>query len=314
MKPLNVGVIGAGIMGQKHIKTYLSKKNCLLVGVVEKDISKYESLQESFNVPIYKDIYCLLDNVEAVSIATPASTHYELAKFLLENKKHVLLEKPITYTVNQANDLIKIAKDNNMILAVGHIERFNPVFGVLYRILSEEQPFFIEIHREGPYDPRIFDVDVIMDFMIHDLDLLTYLYNDRLLLKSAYGINIFSEKSDIVSAQLFEKNGTMINITSNRASEQRKRKWKLLFHNKTIEIDLLNRKISYFEQKNGMAHIISDYYNSIDPLILEISNFLDCITSGSKPTVDGIQGLNALSLSEQIQIIVSRQNNSLMVI
>ncbi|QUL57070.1 Gfo/Idh/MocA family oxidoreductase [Paenibacillus tritici] len=314
MRSLNVGVIGAGFMGQRHIRTYLSRPNCSLIGIVEQDDAKLKDLRDAFSVPVYKDLSYLLDDVDAVSIATPASTHYELAKFLLENKKHVLLEKPMAYTTSQAWDLIKTARVNNVILAIGHIERFNPVVDSLCELIRREQPLFIEIHREGPYDPRIFDVDVIMDFMIHDLDLLVHLFEDRLVLKSAYGISVFSDKTDVVNAQLVEKNGMLINVTSSRASEQRKRQWRLLFHNKTIEIDLFNRKISCFNKKDGLTRNISDHYSSVDPLTLEIDDFLKSVIGGSRPTVDGTQGFNALFLSEKIQTAVNRQNSDLMAI
>ncbi|MCC2252145.1 Gfo/Idh/MocA family oxidoreductase [Virgibacillus sp. AGTR] len=310
MRKIRVGVIGAGNMGARHISSYLSLSKANLVGIAETNTTTHQDLKRKYSIPIYTNYKELLNLVDAVSIITPTHTHFEIVKFFLENKKHVLVEKPVTHDSRQANELIKIAKRNGVIFAVGHIERFNPINTYISNLLMSRDPLYIDIVREGPFDPRIFDVDVVMDLMIHDIDLIRYNNLGKVRINNAYGVNIFSQKNDIVNVQLSTERNTIINLTASRASQNKQRKWKLVFHNRVYEFDLLNKKI--FCYTGNKIRIIEPfkglYGTSVDYLSSELDDFLHAISHGSQPKADGNEGYKSLFTVEKVRNEIAKTN------
>lgn len=320
---LRVAVIGTGNMGIHHLRNYYHHKSVEVIGVVDINEEHITKVRQHYPVKGYRDYKDLIDLVDAVSIATPTSTHYELAKFFLERGIHVLLEKPVTQNTFEALELINLADHKGVVLAIGHIERFNPVMKEMKRIIDGQKPTFIDIHRESPFDPRIFDTDVVCDLMIHDIDLLGYVLKEELEVLSAYGVAVHSDKNDIVNAQLKSKSGVLINVMTSRATEQKIRSWRVLLPDSLVEADLLERKLHVtrrtsvnmnvlpansehkYTQEQLTAKILVGNY---EPLQMEIDDFIQAIHTGGTPKVGGNDGLEALKMVNKVRETISLRN------
>ncbi|BBH23909.1 oxidoreductase [Paenibacillus baekrokdamisoli] len=329
MKQLAVGVIGAGNMGIHHIRNYYYHPKVQFVGVVDRDAKKLSDIQNNFPVDVFSDYNAIIDQVDAVSIVTPTSTHFQIAKECLLRGKHVLLEKPMTSNMQEAEELLELAEKNKVVLAIGHIERFNPVIGELQHVLQGNRPLFIDIHRESPYDSRIFDTDVISDLMIHDIDLLCYLLDDPIDVKSGYGIQVRSNASDLVNVQLVTTGGTLINITTSRITQQKIRQWRIIFNESLVEADLLERKLQIMRKTSVEMELLSNKTEikyrqdqlvekvlvpHYEPLQMEINDFIDSILNGRPPLVSAVEGIKVLALIEQLKrkmVQTSRYFNAL---
>lgn len=313
---IKVAVVGTGNMGIHHLRNYYNNPNVELVGFVETDEIRTKHVRQLFPVKSFSDFRELVGIVEAVSIATPTSTHYDIASYFLEQNIHVLLEKPISHEIDQAQKLIEISEKNGAILAIGHIERFNPVVKELEHLLNTKKPVYIDIHRESPFDARIFDNDVVSDLMIHDIDLIYYLLKEPFELVSAQGVSVHSDKYDLVNAQLISQSGVLINITTSRATEQKIRTWRVVMQEQLIEADLLERKLhltrrTSFESdlfNDGLEHKYTQeqltakiLVGNYEPLQAEISNFIRSIQEKVKPEVGGFEGMQALKMVKKIQ-------------
>lgn len=313
---LRVAVVGTGNMGIHHLRNYYHNPDVELIGFVETNENNAEKVKAKYQIEHFSDYKNVLGKVDAISIATPTCTHFEIASFFLSHKIHVLLEKPITDSIEEAEDLIKIAKQQNVLLSIGHIERFNPVIQELKNILKKESPVFIEIHRESPFDPRIYDVDVVSDLMIHDIDALYYILKRKLNIVSSTGIKVHSNKSDLVNVQLISDDNVLVNITTSRATEQKIRSWRIILKDKLIEADLLERKL-YLSSRTEVGKKIFDtnaehHYTqeqitakilvqNDEPLQIEIDNFIQSILGNTILEVEGKDGLKALKLVKEIQ-------------
>ncbi|QHT63429.1 Gfo/Idh/MocA family oxidoreductase [Paenibacillus lycopersici] len=307
-------------MGIHHLRNYLFQPQVEIVGVVDRDANLLRQVKEKYGIPGFSDAEQVMALVDAVSIATPTSTHFTIAQQFLRHGKHVLIEKPITSEAHEARELIALARHNRAVLAVGHIERFNPVMQELETIISGRKPLFIDIHRESPYDARIFDTDVVADLTIHDIDLLRYLLQEPIEVKSAYGVRAHSASSDIIVAQMASSSGVLINITTSRATEQKVREWRLIMRDQLIEADLVERKLHItrstsvameairggaavqYKQEQVIEKVLVPSY---EPLQMEIADFLDAIRTGKSPKVDGNEGLHALEVVKHIQALVA---------
>ncbi|KZE77877.1 hypothetical protein AV654_20090 [Paenibacillus elgii] len=317
---IKIGVVGIGTMGLHHVRNFYHHPEVELVAVVDPSEDRLKQVIEKFPVQGYTDFRDIIDHVDAVSIATPTSTHFSLAKEFIKNKKHVLLEKPICEEIDEAKILIDLAEKYQVLFAIGHIERFNPVMQELDNILRVNKPVYIDIHRESPYDPRIFDADVVSDLMIHDVDLLLFLLKESVTLKSTYGISVHSNKNDLVIAQFISESGILINITTSRATEQKIRQWNLTLPNQFIEADLMERKLYITRSTNGSLEIFHNnsevkykqeqliekvLVSNYEPLQMEISDFVQAILKKRKPKVGGWDGLLALNIVKEIQKMIN---------
>ena len=300
-KKLNIGVIGIGYLGKYHLQKFITNRNCKTTWIVDLDSNNLsQNISDSIKKTTkYKDI---VKDVDAVSIVTPTKNHYQIAKFFLENKKHVLIEKPITNTVNQADKLITIAKKNKLILQAGHLERFNPVMERLNNEIMK--PVFIEVHRLAKFNPRSTDVNVIFDLMIHDIDIVTSLVKKKIKKISAFGKKIITNSIDIANVRIEFTDDCVANLTSSRISQKNERKIRIFEKDKYYSVDFMNSNIKRYYKSSLNRKKLFEYkefnYKKTDALKEEINNFILSCMRKDIPKVDGIQGRDAVKIATVI--------------
>ena len=300
-KKLNIGIIGIGYLGKYHLEKFINNKQCNTKWVVDTnldniDLNGHDSIQKSSN---YKEI---LSDVDAISLVTPTKMHFKIAKFFLENKKHVLIEKPMTETVLQAEKLVDLAKKNKVILQVGHLERFNPVMKRLTKEISD--PLFIEVHRLAKFNPRSTDVNVIFDLMIHDIDIVTTLMKKNIKNVSAFGKKIITTSTDIANVRLEFSGGSVANLTASRISQKNERKIRVFEKDKYYSVDFMNSNIKKYIKNSKASKELFGFkefkYDKTDALKDEINNFILSCLGKEKPLVDGKQGKAAVETATLI--------------
>lgn len=300
---IKVGVVGVGYLGKFHGDKYKAIEDTELVGVVDLDFKRAKEVAGELGVEAYKDYSALFDKVDAVSIVTPTETHRNVGKEFLSRGIDVLIEKPMTVTMEEADDLISTAKENNSILQVGHLERFNPAVVALEGIVNN--PVFIESHRLAPFPNRATDVDVVLDLMIHDIDIILNLVDSDLERVDAAGVPVVSGKVDIANARLKFVNGCVANVTASRVSREPQRKIRLFQHDAYISIDYAEQEISVTRLKSGSEKLVVEeekiHIEKGDSLLEEIQSFVDCIKNKKSPLVSGEVGKRALSVAHRIQ-------------
>ncbi|MDD5755166.1 MAG: Gfo/Idh/MocA family oxidoreductase [Methylococcales bacterium] len=304
MQKLKCAVIGTGYLGKFHAEKYANLPDCELVAVVDINAETAQTIAEKHNAQALTDYTPLLGNVDAVSIVVPTTLHYQVAKDFLNAGSHVLIEKPITTTVEQADELIAIAKEKNLILQVGHLERFNPAVLALDK---DEKPLFIESHRLSPFNPRANDVSVVLDLMIHDIDIILALVDSEIERIDASGTPVLTKGTDIANARLTFKNGCVANVTASRISMKLERKMRLFRPSSYASVDFQNRILQKYhtgdkEMFPGVPEIVSEEatFETSDALMAEIQQFVDCIQTGKQPLVTGEAARLALATAIQI--------------
>lgn len=313
MPKIRVGVVGVGHLGQHHARVYAELPNCELVGVADIDARAAQKIAKQFKTKAWTDYHELLGRVDACSIVVPTIYHYPIAKDFLEHGIHVLVEKPITTTVDEAQQLIDLAREKQLILQVGHIERFNTAIMRLKQIVRD--PAFIEAHRLGPYDPRVKDVGVVLDLMIHDLDIILQLVNAPVERVEAAGVGVYGDKEDIANARIHFANGCIANLTASRVTPVRKRKIRVFQPNAYISIDYIEQEVEIYRRiKNPSAPAgtpnvtivrTKETLKKQEPLKLELQHFLECVERGVEPMVKGEHGRDALVLAVEITKLIS---------
>jgi len=305
MKPVRCAVIGAGYLGKFHAEKYAALKDCELVAVVDADETTARTIAERHEVRALVDYRELLGAVDAVSIVVPTSLHHAVSHDFLDAGAHVLVEKPITVTLEEADELIRIADRNKRILQVGHLERFNAA--VLGLGLAEEPPLFIESHRLSPFNPRATDVSVVLDLMIHDIDIILDMMGSEVERIDASGTPVLTDELDIANARITFQNGAVANVTASRVSMKTERKMRLFRPNAYISIDFQNRvlvrhKTGQKEMFPGIPEIETEesVFASGDALLEEIKHFIGCIREGREPLVSGRAGRRALATAIEI--------------
>ena len=308
MSTIRVGVIGVGSLGQHHARHFSENPRCELIGVVDLNESAANRVAKNCHTQSFSDFKKLLGQVDAVSIVVPTVGHFEVASFFLNHGVHVLVEKPITNSVEDARALIDLARANNLVLQVGHIERFNAAIRKLRDVL--DTPRFIECHRLGPYDPRVKDVGVVLDLMIHDLDILHGIVRSPIVSIEATGAPILSRREDIANARITFENGCIANLTASRVTPSKKRKIRIFQDDAYIAIDYdrqsmeIYRRVELPQTKDNTQRfeIVRKRLRVKleDKMQLEIDHFLECVQSGARPLVDGEAGALALEAAVQI--------------
>ena len=231
---IKVGIVGVGHLGEIHLKLMLSSINFNLIGFYETNQEKSDLISKKYQVKSFKSLEDLSENVQAVIISTPTIHHHEIATFFLKNNIHVFIEKPITTNVKEANELVQLAKDNNLVGQVGHVERFNGAFTEVENLLN---PMFIEAHRLSNYPARGTDVSVILDLMIHDIDIILSIVKSKVSNVSANGTKIISSSPDIANARIEFENGCVANLTASRISLKKMRKMRIFQSDSYVSID-----------------------------------------------------------------------------
>ena len=318
-KQVNIGVIGVGHLGVHHASHLTKIKNANFVGLFDSNAQRAEEISKKLNTKSFDSIDSLLDNVEAVSIVTPTPTHRSVAEKCIKRGKHVFIEKPITSSVDDAEYLIELAKKHSTIIQVGHIERFNPALLALSNL--EIEPKYIEVHRMAPFTSRGTDVPVVLDLMIHDIDLILSFISAPVEEIYANGVSIMTNSVDIANARIKFENGSIANITSSRVAKDRVRKIKMFQQDLYVTIDFLAGISEVYKAmgatQNDPEAIMSAplvgadgkhkqiFYEKptvkkTDALKAELKNYINAVLGKEKPMVDGFAGKQALDVAIKI--------------
>lgn len=340
--PLRVGVIGTGSLGKEHARIYAhlaaaSPNAIAFAGVYDLDAATTKKIADKYSTLAFNSIGEAAEAADAFSIVTPTNSHYPIARELLAKGRHLLIEKPMTNTSDEAADLVALATQHNAILQVGHIERFNPVFNYLQSVAT--QPRFIETHRLSPYPARSTDIGVVLDLMIHDLDVVLAFVNSPVRSVDAVGIPVLSETEDIANARLRFENGCVANLTASRVSAERMRKIRVFSAGPaTSYVSLDYRAQEGFiyriarddEEESSLlkkllaardSTIVSEFggkrivrepvpIEKDEPLKLELQSFIRCLTDQQRPLVSGESAKLALDLAVEITRQIKAQGNS----
>jgi predicted dehydrogenase len=302
MNKTRIAVIGTGHLGSKHAKIYQEIPECCLVGVCDIDKDRLKQISSDLGVEGYANYQELINKVDAVSVATPTNLHYKIASYFLNRGIHTLVEKPFTPDLKQADTLIKLAQKNSLILQVGHIERFNSAFTATQKLIKE--PKFIECHRLSPFPNRSLDIGVVLDLMIHDIDIVLGLVNSPVKKIEAVGVKVLSAFEDIANARINFMNGCVCNLTASRVSDEWMRKIRIFLENAYISLDYKNEE-AFIYKKTGLG--ISKVALPIEkeqPLKRELTSFVDCIARNTPPLVSGEVARQALSVALTIKKLI----------
>lgn len=315
MDMVRIGVIGVGRMGKNHCRVLSSLRHATFAGICDPNVQVGVALARQYEVPFYTSVDELLEHVDAVTIAAPTTRHFDLAVRCLEKGVHVLIEKPIAATLEEADRLVEIAEASGLVVQVGHIERFNPGFTELKNVMAEMTPLAINFRRLSPYTGSNMDVDVVLDLMIHDLDLINGLLPEPPTQIEASGVTAFSGSLDHVITVLRSTDGPLTTITASRLTEQKVRQIEVTSLEAYIVADLLNKTIQvhrsmvgeYVNQNlRGLKYrqesiIESIHVPAAEPLFLELQHFAECVRKGQQPLVGAAQGAQALRLAMAVR-------------
>jgi predicted dehydrogenase len=303
MTTLRAGVVGVGHLGQHHARLYASLPDTALIGVTDQDLGRARLIAERHGAQVFENLPELLKTVDVVSVAVPTSAHYDVARTCLEAGKHVLVEKPIAVKPVEARELVELAKAKGRRLQVGHSERFNPIMQAMRPHIR--RPAFIESHRIGPYSERGTDVDVVLDLMIHDLDLVLSFNPGPVEEVRAAGVPVLSSTIDIANARIQFQSGCVANLTASRVSLAKMRRLRVFQRDSYVSIDfqsrqgIVGRRSGEPGRQPGFA--IEECKGGDDePLKLQLESFLRSIRTGATPVVSGEDGAAALEVAYQV--------------
>jgi len=308
MEQVRIGVIGTGRMGQNHCRVYANMRHAKFVGVCDVNGDLGKDIARKFEVSYFRDVESLLENVDAVSICTPTPEHYELVRRCLDRNIHVMVEKPFTETLDQAQALKEAAEKNKkLVVQVGHIEMFNPTYIELRKVLEGMDVLAMNFNRLSPFQGSNVDVDVVLDLMIHDIGLIVNLFTNEPALVDAHGFSVFSGTIDHGLAILQYAPAPLVSLTASRITEQKVRAISVTTKEAFIEADLVNKNISvhrrtlgdYVNHKNGVNYRQESLIERIvvpamEPLYLELQDFVNCVIGNKTPQVTAADGYNAL--------------------
>lgn len=305
MKEIKVAVIGVGYLGRFHAQKYAALEDVNLIGVVDPDPVQVKSVARECGCEPFTDYTKLLTEVDAVSIVVPTSLHHKVAGDFLDAGVDVLLEKPMTVTIEEADELISKAHANDLVLQIGHLERFNPALMAMEPSLTT--PVFIESNRIATFKPRGVDVDVVLDLMIHDIDIILNIIDSPIKTIHTVGAPVATMNTDIANARLIFENGATANVTVSRVSRTNERKMRIFQPGSYINVDFGNKKVMTIQLSDeiletGMPKQIVDLrsFQDGDALLSEIQAFVNHVQERSKPAVSGVEGRRALEVALQV--------------
>jgi predicted dehydrogenase len=311
---IRIAVIGVGYLGRFHAQKYAQMEGVDLVGVVDLSPERAQDVAKEVGTRAYTDIHEIAGKIDAASVVVPTIHHHEVAKILFSSGIHCMLEKPISTTVEEADELINLAKEQGLILQVGHLERFNPAIKMLEAKVTH--PLFIEAHRLSGFKNRATDVDVVLDLMIHDLDIILALVNSPLKEIRAVGVPVLTQKVDIANARLIFENGCTTNLTASRISLQDMRRIRVFQPGAYISADCAERKslvVTRDLSAGPMAAIRPEFktHEGTDMLYDELESFVRTAQGLEKPKVTGEAGRKALKLALDINVQIMQGLNTL---
>ena len=314
---LKVGVIGAGYLGKKHLKIVENSSFFDLIGFYDENDNTKENLSKNSNYVSFDQIDSLIDATDIIIIVTPTLSHFDLAKKVIKAKKHVFIEKPICSTVEQAYQLIDLEEKNKVFGQVGHIERFNPAFEAIKSSIG--LPQFIEAQRFAEFNPRGTDVSVVLDLMIHDIDIVLSVVKSEIEKIDASGFSVISETPDICNARIKFKNGCVANLTANRVSLKKIRKTRFFLNNSYVEINYLTQNAEIVKVKDipkvkdDLSILVTNAEGKRKKIVIEnpiitkhnsiqkeLEDFYHCILENQKPKVSLLDGARALEVAKKI--------------
>ena len=311
MSKIRTAVIGVGYLGRFHAQKYALLDEAELVAVCDAREEAAGRVANELDTRAITDYHDLAPEVDAVSIVVPTQKHHEVARHFLDAGVHVLLEKPITSTLEQARDLVALARDRGVVFQIGHLERFNPAVVALGDVL--DRPRFIESHRIAPFNPRGADVNVVLDLMIHDIDIILDFVRSPVTEIRANGVPVLSSDTDVANARLQFENGCVANVTASRVSLKSERRMRIFQEDAYLTIDFQNKTLGIHKRGKGemfpgIPEIDSQEmeFEQGDALLAEIRAFLDSIRNGKPPVVSGEDGLRALETAFTITDILGR--------
>jgi predicted dehydrogenase len=321
---LKVGVIGAGHLGKFHLNNWAVIDGVQLAGFCDSDDANAKLVSEKYNLPRYIDSEKLIDDCDIIDIVAPTVFHFELCEAAIKKGKHVFVEKPLGNTMDEARQLVKLAKEANIKFQVGHVERFNPAFLALKDYAL--QPMFIEVHRLAQFNPRGTDVSVILDLMIHDIDIILSLVKSNVNYISANGVSVMSDTPDIANVRIEFDNGCVANLTSSRISMKKMRKMRLFQKDAYIGIDFLEKKTEVIklntpgdknvftfdiETNSGKKTIAIANPNvpEVNAIKMELEEFRNAIQNNTDTPVTVVDGFRAMDVAHQILEKISKANH-----
>jgi len=299
MKKLRVGVVGVGHIGSNHARIYFEiAPTADFAAIHDVDPGRANSIARKYGAMTTKSLDEFAERIDAASVATPTSTHYEIARQLLKHGKHLLVEKPITENPQHATELAELAARNGVILQVGHVERFNPVLSALESRLTH--PRFIEAHRLSPYPNRSTEIGVVLDLMIHDLEIILHLVRSPVQSIDAVGVPVLSKGEDIANARIRFENGCVANVTSSRISPERMRKIRVFQEDAYLSLDYEKQTGEIYRRESGKITRGKVPIEREEPLRQQLLSFVECASTGREPKVSGFQATAALELAVEI--------------
>lgn len=314
MSKLRTAVIGVGYLGNFHAQKYAAIPDVELIGVVDSIQGQADKIAAALGTKAFTNHLDLIGKVDAVSIVVPTQFHHLVAKDFLAAGVHVLIEKPITVTIEEADELIAIADKAGVVFQVGHLERFNPVLVALNDVLLE--PLFIESVRIAPFKPRGTDVNVVLDLMIHDIDIIQHIVKSPVERIDAIGAPVFTGEEDIANARILFANGCVANVTASRISLKSERKMRIFQHNAYLTLDFQNRKLLVAKKGDGElfpgipnVKVDERQLDEADALRSEIDSFLSSVREGKQPQVSGRDGRMALETALKINTSLGRKTS-----
>jgi len=309
MDLIKVVVVGVGSLGSRHARIYSELPGVELVGVLDTDRERTEEIATQYDCQAFLTLEEIPSSVEAISIVVPTDRHYEVAGGLMNRGYHLLIEKPITDDVSHARELLRLAEKSNLLLQVGHVERFNPGILEIEKIVKE--PRFIECHRNAPFQPRGTEVGVVLDLMIHDLDIILYLVSSPVASLEAVGATILSKHEDIANARIKFKSGCIANITTSRVSPAKMRKIRIFQDDAYISLDYMAQTAQIYRKEAGRIIIDELPIPRGEPLKLELESFVEAVRLGGKPQVPAEGSLAALEVAVAVTEEVAKSEKRL---
>lgn len=303
LKKFKAGVVGVGHLGEIHVRNFKSiaseNERIEFCGIFDVNVARAQEVGEKYKVRIFPTYEDLLKECDAVICVVPTLYHYEVGKKALEAGKHLFLEKPMAKTVEEAEELLDIANKKGLIFQVGHVERFNPAFMAVAKYI--EKPLFAEIHRLSIFNPRGADVDVILDLMIHDIDIVLHFFKENPIQVDAIGAPVVTEKVDIANSRLVFPSGASATLTASRVSFKKIRKARFFQINSYVAIDYLQKTVEMFKRHNDeILPYFPEVDTSIEPINLELRYFVRSLVDNVPPAVTGFDGLKALKVASEI--------------
>ena len=312
---LKIGVIGAGHLGKFHLNNWAIIEGVKLTGFCDTDDDNAKLVSQKYDLQRFEDAEALMDACDAIDIVAPTTSHFELCEAAIKKGKHVFVEKPLANSMDEARELVKLAKEANIKFQVGHVERFNPAFLALKNQVL--QPMFIEVHRLAQFNPRGTDVSVILDLMIHDIDIILSLVKSNVNYISANGVAVMSDTPDIANVRIEFDNGCVANLTSSRISMKKMRKMRLFQKDSYIGIDFLEKKTEIIKQSvpgeknvftfdietnNGKKTIAiaNPDIQEVNAIKMELEEFRDAILNNTDTPVTVVDGFRAMDVAHQI--------------